>query len=159
MRQAKVTPEQAAKDLASLPDQLLRSRKSTYAGFLYERQDILTFSHDRDEREAFFDKLWELGGFRMLANNYSDMLSDRKANREAYDFWAKKTRERVSDPVKRDILAPLEPPHPFGGKRLSLEQDFYEQMDKPHVDIVDLKANPISHVTSTAIVTADGKTT
>lgn len=50
------------------------------------------------------------------------MLKDKKANREAYDFWAKKTRARIQDPRKRDILAPVEPPHAFGTKRPSLEQ-------------------------------------
>ena len=156
MRQAKVSPEQAQKDLVSLPD-TLKNRLSTFAGFLYERQTVNTFDHTAEEREQFFEKLWQMGGFRMLANNYSDMLSDRKANQEAYDFWAKKTRERISDPEKRDILAPLEAPHPFGGKRLSLEQDFYEQMDKPHVKIVDIKQNPVSHVRSRSIVTSDGQ--
>ena len=156
MRQAKVSPERAEKDLATLGD-TLKNRLSTFAGFLYERQTINTFDHTPEEREAFFEGLWNLGGFRMLANNYGDMLSDRKANREAYDFWAKKTRARISDPEKRDILAPLEPPHPFGGKRLSLEQDFYEQMDKPHVKIVNIRQNPVSRVTSSGIVTDDGK--
>lgn len=155
MRQARLTPEQITQDHLSMDDTMLL-RYSTYAGFLYEPQrQLKTFDHTAEEREAFFTKLWDMGGFRLLANNYSDMLSDAKANREAYDFWARKTRERITDPRKRDILAPLDPPHPFGGKRLSLEQDFYEQMNKSSVDVVDLKATPISHVTPTGIVTAD----
>lgn len=92
----------------------------------------------------------------MLANNYADMLTDKAANMEAYRFWLKKVRARITDPEKRDILAPLEPPHPFGGKRLSLEQDFYEQMDKPHVHIVDIKKNPVTGVVPEGLVTADG---
>src|SRR5438105_4122128 len=85
------------------------------------------------------------------------MLMDPKANRIVYDFWARKIRERITDPEKRDILAPLEPPHPFGGKRLSLEQDFYEQMNKPHVSIINIRQNPIDRVVREGIVTADGK--
>jgi cation diffusion facilitator CzcD-associated flavoprotein CzcO len=84
------------------------------------------------------------------------MLMDPKANRVVYDFWARKIRERITDPEKRDILAPLEPPHPFGGKRLSLEQDFYEQMNKAHVSIINIRQNPIDHVVREGIVTADG---
>jgi cation diffusion facilitator CzcD-associated flavoprotein CzcO len=93
----------------------------------------------------------------MLANNYSDMLTDKVANMEAYRFWLKKVRARITDPEKREILAPIEPPHPFGGKRLSLEQDFYEQMDRPHVYIVDIKKNPVAEVVPRGIITADGK--
>lgn len=61
------------------------------------------------------------------------MLFDQKANREAYDFWPKKTRARIRDPRKR---AHLEPPHAFGTKRPSLERDFYEQFNKDNVDVV-----------------------
>ena len=157
MRQAQIDPAQVATDIANLPA-TFAARDKTYAGFLYETQkDIKTFDHSTDEQEAFLQKLWDMGGFRLLANNYGDMLSDAKANRVVYDFWAKKIRERITDPVKRDILAPLEPPHPFGGKRLSLEQDFYEQMNKETVEIVDLKATGISKVVPEGIVTSDGK--
>lgn len=157
MRQATIGPEQAKKDLATYPE-MFTNRNKTYAGFLYESQrDIKVFDHTTEQQEAFLQKLWDMGGFRLLANNYGDMLMDVRANRVVYDFWARKTRERITDPVKRDILAPLEPPHPFGGKRLSLEQDFYEQMNKDHVEIVNIRNNPVSHVTPEGIVTADGR--
>ena len=54
----------------------------------------------------------------MLANNYMDMLQDEVANREAYNFWLKKTRPRIDDPEKRDILAPEIQTNPFGGRRM-----------------------------------------
>lgn len=75
----------------------------------------------------------------------------------AYDFWAKKARARITDPRKRDILAPLEPPHAFGTKRPSLEQNFYEMIDKPENDVVDVKKTPIKKFTETGITTEDGK--
>ncbi len=157
MRQAKVTPEQALADLKDLPGTMER-RLTIYSGFLYETQrGINTFDHTPEEREAFYQRLWDMGGFRMLANNYGDMMRDPVANREAYNFWAKQTRARISDPVKRDILAPLEAPHPFAGKRISLEQDFYEQMDKPHVNLINMRQNPVSRVVPEGIITADGQ--
>lgn len=85
------------------------------------------------------------------------MLFDKKANDQAYNFWAKKTRARISDPKKREILAPLEAPHAWGTKRPSLEQDYYEQLDKPQNDIVNVKENPIVEVRENGIVTADGQ--
>jgi cation diffusion facilitator CzcD-associated flavoprotein CzcO len=157
MRQASLTPEEVVRDLEGM-DAQMDKRYSTFAGFLYESQrELKTFDHTPEQREAHFQKLWDMGGFRLLANNYGDMMSDPKANREAYDFWARKVRERITDAKKRDILAPLEPPHPFGGKRLSLEQDFYEQMSREHVEIVDIRATPVREVTEKAIVTEDGR--
>jgi len=85
------------------------------------------------------------------------MLFDKKSNDQAYNFWVKKTRARITDPRKRDILAPLEAPHAWGTKRPSLEQNYYEQLDKPENDVVDVKANPIVEVKENGIVTSDGQ--
>lgn len=84
------------------------------------------------------------------------MLYDAKANRVAYDFWAKHVRARIEDPAKRDILAPLDPPHPFGVKRPCLEQSYYEQFNRPNVDVIDIKNNPIKEFQPTGIVLEDG---
>ena len=83
------------------------------------------------------------GGFRFLMNNYFDMTRELKANRIAYDYWKDRIHDRVRDPRKAELLAPTEPPHPFGAKRLSLEQDFYDHFNKPNVDVIDIKTNPI----------------
>lgn len=76
-------------------------------------------------------------------NNYFDMTRELKANRIAYEYWKERVRERVKDPRKAALLAPDEPPHPFGAKRLSLEQDFYDQFDRPNVDVVDVRTNKV----------------
>lgn len=79
-----------------------------------------------------------------------------KANREAYSFWRDKVRERVKDPRKADLLAPVEPPHPFGAKRLSLEQDFYDHFNKHNVDVIDVRSNPVVRFEADGIRQADG---
>lgn len=85
------------------------------------------------------------------------MLFEWDANNEAWEFWHKKTKERVKDPRKRDILVPKEAPHAWGTKRPSLEQDFYETMDRPNNDVVDIKSNPVKEVKENGVVTEDGK--
>jgi len=55
-------------------------------------------------------------------NNYMDMTRDVDPNKHAYAFWRDKVRQRINDPETRELLAPMEAPHPFGAKRLSLEQ-------------------------------------
>ncbi|KAJ5153546.1 uncharacterized protein N7482_010024 [Penicillium canariense] len=138
-------------------EQLFTYCASTFGGLAYQPTPRNTMDDSAEDREAFYEKLYKDGGFKFWFNNYQDLLFDGTANRAAYDFWARKTRSRISDPVKKDLLAPLEPPHPFGAKRPSLEQDFYEQVDKPNVHIIDTKTNPIVEVMPKGIVTADGK--
>lgn len=85
------------------------------------------------------------------------MLFEWESNDQAYNFWYKKTRERVKDPRKAEILVPKKPPHTFGTKRPSLEQDFYETLDDPKNDVVDINENPVVEVKENGIVTKDGK--
>lgn len=96
------------------------------------------------------------GGFRFLMNNYFDMTRVPEQNMHAYRYWRARIHERVHDPRKAEILAPVIPPHHFGGKRLSLEQDFYDYFNRPNVDVIDIKSNPIISFTATGITQADG---
>lgn len=96
------------------------------------------------------------GGFRFHGMTYSDVLTDERANDEAYKFWARKVRERIRDPRKRDLLAPLQKPHVLGGKRPCMEQWYYDIFDQANVDIVDVKETPIQEVVPEGIQTEDG---
>lgn len=150
-----LTPEGQERGKVYYP-QLFKLRELCYGGFCYGPSEKNTFDDSPEEQEAFYRQLWDYGGFRYWLGNYKDMLYDAKANRVAYDFWAKNVRARIQDPVKRDLLAPLEPPHPFGVKRPCLEQNYYEQFNRPNVDVIDIKNNPIKEFTSTGILLSDG---
>lgn len=54
-------------------------------------------------------------------------------------------------------MAPSVAPHPFGAKRPSLEQDYYEKIDRPNVNVVSVKETPITEFTMDGLVTSDGK--
>jgi cation diffusion facilitator CzcD-associated flavoprotein CzcO len=123
---------------------LYELREKCFGGFLFSWDEKNTFEDNYAEQEAFYQKLWDHGGFAYWLGNYKDMLFDAKANRRAYD------------PRKRDLLAPLEPPHPFGVKRPCLEQNFYEQFNRPNVDIVDINSTPIVEFRPEGILTSDG---
>jgi cation diffusion facilitator CzcD-associated flavoprotein CzcO len=135
---------------------LYELREKCFCGFLYGWHEKNTFEDSEEEQEAFYNELWNQGGFPFWAGNYKDMLLDLKANRRAYDFWAKKVRARIGDPVKRELLAPLEPPHPFGVKRPCLEQNYFEQFNRDNVDIVDINKTSIVEFKPTGILTSDG---
>ncbi|PVH99116.1 FAD/NAD(P)-binding domain-containing protein [Periconia macrospinosa] len=156
MQQKPLTKEEQYNRKQEYPE-LYKYRMTTFAGFAYDFVERNTFDDTPEERQDFYNKLFDNGGFEFWLANYKDLLFDEKANREAYDFWAQKTRARITDPKKRDILAPLEPPHPFGTKRPSLEQNYYEMLDRPENEVVDIKKTPIVEVTETGIKTEDGK--
>ena len=136
--------------------ELFDLRERCFGGFLYSFSEKGTFEDTPEDREKFFEKLWQDGGFRYWLGNYKDYLSDPKANREVYNFWAKKQRARIGDPAKRDILTPLEPPHPWGVKRPCLEYAYFEQFNRENVDVIDIKNNPIVKFDKTGIQLEDG---
>ncbi|BDD62296.1 hypothetical protein MPDQ_006719 [Monascus purpureus] len=155
MRKRSLTIEEQQQAKIFYPE-LFAYREKCFAGFLYTFCERNTFEDNEEEREAFLEKLWKDGGFRYWVANYKDYLYDPKANRVVYDFWAKKVRQRIGDPRLRDILAPLEPPHPWGVKRPCLEYNYYEQFNRPNVEVVDIQNNPIEGFTETGIILQDG---
>lgn len=100
--------------------------------------------------------MYEKGGFRYWLATYPDIYTDEKANYEAYKFWRDTVRRRIHDPRKRDILAPEIPPHPFGTKRPSLEQNYYECFNEDHVDVLNIESDPIERITETGIRLTSG---
>ncbi|KIW37066.1 uncharacterized protein PV06_10695 [Exophiala oligosperma] len=141
-------------------DELLRMRESTFAGFTYDFAERNTFEDSPEEREALYESLWAKQGFGLWLGSHKDYLFDMKANRCVYDFWRKKQAARVTDPAKRELLCPTEPPHAFGVKRPCLEQNYYEVLDRDNVTIVDIgekSGNSIAEFTERGIRTADGK--
>ncbi|TVY44414.1 Baeyer-Villiger monooxygenase [Lachnellula occidentalis] len=132
-----------------------KCRKSK-AGLGYDPQPGSVYDLNDKEREELWEELWNRGGFNFNQANYRDFLVDPKANKLMYEFWAKKTRPRLKNPVKSAFLVPEKPPFAFGTKRSSLEQDYYECLDQDSVDIVDLKANPVQEFTERGIICQDG---
>lgn len=146
--------EQAA--TKGLYDRLFEMRERSFSGCLYDFVDRQTFDDTPEEREAFYQMLWDRAGFNFWLANYSDLLKDGKANEEAYNFWARKVRERITDPKKKDMLAPLNMPHYFGIKRPCLEQSYYEQFNRENVDIVDVSKTKIKEFDETGLTLEDG---
>lgn len=130
--------------------------RQTAAGIACDPQALSAQEVVAEQREQFWEELWQRGGFNFQAANYWDFLVNDSTNRMLYEFWAKKTRPRLRDPFKQEILVPSERPYPFATKRSSLEQDYYECLDQDNVDVVSLKLTPLREFTSKGIVTEDG---
>ncbi len=124
---------------------------TSYHDIVADRRSALEASPD--ERNSVFGAAWERGGFHFWAGTFHDVLSNKDANRLAYDYWRDRTRARLRDVGLFETLAPTEPPHPFGAKRPSLEQGYYEVFNQDNVTLVDIRNNPIHRVTAGGVQT------
>lgn len=148
--------EQKKKDSGAYQADFDRSY-TTFTGFTFDFYPKNTFDDSVEERERFFKTLFDEGGFRFWLASYKDMLFNPEANKVHYEYWRKWVHARVKDAAKAEILAPTKAPHPFGAKRPCLEQDFYEVVNQPNIDIVDLNVTPIVEITENGLrTTADG---
>ena len=120
------------------------------------RLDVGALEVSPERRTQVYEDAWAKGGFHFWAGTFNDILVDEEANRTAYDFWRDKTRARLDDPTVAEVLAPTDPPYPFGTKRPSLEQHYYECFNRPDVELVDLRATPIVTITPTGVRTTAG---
>ncbi|OAL30100.1 hypothetical protein AYO20_08903 [Fonsecaea nubica] len=129
--------------------------KKSRVGFPVQGPNCGVFDVTPEEREEHWELGWASGAANFGLSQYNDVLINPEANRLAYDFWAKKIRARMTDPKKRDFMAPLEPPYYYGTSRSPLEGDYYESLDRPNVDIIDVR-NQGWRFNETGITTDDG---
>jgi cation diffusion facilitator CzcD-associated flavoprotein CzcO len=155
MRRRILTPSDQESKKVLYPE-LFRYRETSFAGFHYDWKEKNTFDDSPEQRDALYEQVWADGGFRYWVALYKDNLLNAEANKASYDFWAKKTRARIGDPRIREILAPENMPHFFGVKRPCLEYNYFEQFNRPSVDVVDIKTNGIKEFTETGITLEDG---
>lgn len=136
---------------------LFEQRKDSFSGFSFNFIPRSTFADTPEQRIEIYEKLWAEGDFQFWLATYIDMLFDPKANEEAYNFWRDKVRARISDPKVADILAPMQQPHAFGCKRVSLEDRYFEIFNQANVTLVDVsdKGTPIERITEHGIKTKD----
>lgn len=155
MRQRKLSAAEAA-ELKKGYAQAWDTARQTYGGFDFDNIPANAMDVSDEERRAQYDKFWEMGGFPFWLGNYNDVLKDERANLTAYEYWRDQTRKRINDPELQELLAPMQPPHPFGTKRPCLEQDYFEAFNRDNVRLVNLKKTPILRITETGVETNEG---
>ncbi len=130
-------------------------RRESFGGFDLQASGKSALEVTADERRAVFEASWAAGGFSFWAATFYDVIMNLDANRTAYDFWREKVQARLRDPMLAEKLAPKQPPHPFGVKRPSLEQTYYDVFNQENVRLVDLKETPILEVTPKGVRTEE----
>lgn len=156
MQQHKLSREENQSIKADLPRQF-KAVLESFAGVECYPSEKPTMSVSLEERIAIYEKNWAAGGFNFWLGTFSDVFKDKDANIAAYEFWRDKVRARIKDPILAEKLAPTKQLHPFGTKRPSLEQRYYEVFNQDNVDLVDTKETSIVEVTPTGIRTTLGE--
>jgi cation diffusion facilitator CzcD-associated flavoprotein CzcO len=155
MGQRTLTADDQAAIKEGLPKRF-EMRGTTFAGFDFDFLGENAVDVDAGDRDARYEELWNSNGFHFWLATYQDTLFDENSNDHAYNFWRDKVRARIKDPEVAEKLAPTNAPHPFGVKRPSLEQNYYDVFNQDNVHLVDVGENRIESVTETGIRTADG---
>src|SRR3546814_10238560 len=83
MQQQPLSLEQQAQEKAAYRA-IFAKRQTSNGGFDADRMEISALDVDAVERTATFERLWRAGGLRFWYNNFSDLLTDERANRFAY---------------------------------------------------------------------------
>ena len=120
--------------------------------FLVDTDTRSTWDVTPEEREAFYEELYNEPGLTFYSRGFNDLFTDKEANAEVGKFLTKKIQARVKDP---ETARKLTPSHGFGTKRPPLETKYYEAFNQDNVDLVALPEEPIVRFTKTGIKTAE----
>ncbi|KAE9399195.1 cyclohexanone monooxygenase [Gymnopus androsaceus JB14] len=158
MRQRQISAEEQEKLKSRLYPILFGRSRQTLSGLAYNVDPKPTLDATTEERIIFYEDKWEKGGLQFWVGSYADLFSNQQANDAAYSFWREKVRERIAnlDPELQEKLAPTEAPHPFGLRRPSLEQSYYETFARPNVTLVDINTDAIEEITPNGLKTSNG---
>ena len=124
--------------------------KGTRSGALYDYSKRSAFDVDDQERQRELDARWARGGSN-FTHAFNDLFKDKTANDFAADYVRQKIRTLVADPLTAAQLTPID--HPIGTKRICVDTDYYAMFNRSNVSLVDVRADPISRISPTAIVT------
>ena len=151
LHNAKITKEEMNQIRANYSEIFARCQE-TFGCFIHATDPRSALEVTEEEREAFWEKLYGEPGFGIWMGNFRDILVDRQANRLISDFVARKTRERVNDPVVVEKLIPKT--YGFGTRRVPLESGYFEVYNQPNVELVDITETPIERITPTGVKTS-----
>jgi len=98
-----------------------------------------------EEREREFEARWRNGGLG-FTYAYPDTTQSPEVNKHASDFVRRKIREKVKDPQVAESLLPNE--YGIGGRRLCVDNNYYETFNRDNVTLVDLRKEPLISMTS-----------
>jgi cyclohexanone monooxygenase len=126
-----------------------KARESAAGNAAYPVPTQSAFDVDAVERERIYEQHWNAGRVS-IGRAFTDLLTDLRANDTAAAFARGKIAAAVKD---EQVAAALMPSYPIGTKRVCLDSGYYETFNRPDVTLVDLRDEPIEHITGRGIRT------
>ena len=143
-------PAVAARVKAEYADFRQRNRERAFGAFAdVEGVQDSALEVSPEERERTYQEWWDRGGL-IFMTAFRDLLFEQASNDTAAEFVRRKIREKVRDP---ETARHLEPDQVLGCKRLCADSGYFETFNEPHVDLVDLREDPIEGLTEKGIRT------
>nr|6ER9_A Chain A, Cyclohexanone monooxygenase [Rhodococcus sp. Phi1]6ER9_B Chain B, Cyclohexanone monooxygenase [Rhodococcus sp. Phi1] len=134
-------------------DGIWDSVKKSAVAFGFEESTLPAMSVSEEERNRIFQEAWDHGGgFRFMFGTFGDIATDEAANEAAASFIRSKIAEIIEDPETARKLMPTG----LYAKRPLCDNGYYEVYNRPNVEAVAIKENPIREVTAKGVVTEDG---
>ena len=146
-----IDPETQKNIKVSYPEIFAKCRETATA-FIHTADKRRALEVGREEREAFYERLYSTPGFAIWLANFHDIFFDESANDTISDFGARKIREWVKDPKISEKLIPRD--HGFGTRRVPMETNYCEVYNQKNVKLVDLLETPIERITPKGIHTS-----
>ncbi len=124
--------------------------RATRSGILYEYSSRGALEVDETERQAEFDRRWARGGAN-FTHAFNDIFLNARSNDHAAEYVRGKIKALVADPETAARLTPMD--HPIGTKRICVDTDYYATFNRPNVNLVDVREDPIEAITPDGIRT------
>jgi cation diffusion facilitator CzcD-associated flavoprotein CzcO len=134
-------------------DNIWAQVKSSGVAFGFEESTVPAMSVSADERQRVYEKAWEYGGgFRFMFETFADIATDEEANETAASFIRNKVAETIKDPETARKLTPTG----LFARRPLCDDGYFQVFNRPNVEAVAIKENPIREITPQGVVTEDG---
>jgi cation diffusion facilitator CzcD-associated flavoprotein CzcO len=151
LHNAKIS-KQEMEEIKSRYDEIYAHCRQTSSWFIHQTDPRKALDVTPEERQAFWEKLYAEPGFGIWIGNFSDVLTDERANALMSEFVARKIRQRVKDLAVADKLIPKD--HGFGTRRVPLESGYFEAYNRDNVQLVDvINDEPIERITPKGVKT------
>ena len=130
--------------------QLREKARNSIAGDFPDEGTITLGELPINLQRQHLEESWKKGGFNMQYP-FTDLLTDAKVNETVGEFVREKIRSIVNDPKTAETLSPRN--HPFGTKRMCVEDNYYQTFNRKNVSLIDLSTSPIEEIVSLGVKT------
>ncbi|NYT65602.1 NAD(P)/FAD-dependent oxidoreductase [Alcaligenaceae bacterium] len=149
-RNRMLEPEYLTTTKANYPALRKAARNSASGNALYSIPEKPALSVSTSEREALYEERWAGGGLNFL-RAYTDLVTNKDANKTAQDFIAGKILTKVQDKAIAQTLTPKD--HYLGSRRPCTGTNYYETYNRNNVTLVDVRKDPITQIVAKGVQT------